>query len=258
MIGEYLKGLRAQANMSLKDIATKTRVRREYLEAIEEERFEKLSADIYIKGYIRAYLKALSVDPAEGLRLYNEQTRKSREAELRMQEPEVKPFLPIRQLLYTAIALIAIAVGVFFFYQDQTKSSAAKNFTAADAMISKNIANTGFKDEQPAVGKPVIVKAPKSVTVPVTVFDVKSADTSVAVKHNLSLEVLEATWISITIDGKDKKAMTLMPGDTAHWAGEDNFSLKLGNAGGVRVTFDGKNLGVPGPRGSVLTVKFPQ
>ncbi|MBF0338517.1 MAG: helix-turn-helix domain-containing protein [Nitrospirae bacterium] len=254
MIGEYLKGLRTQANVSLKEIAIKTRVRSEYLEALEEERFEKLSADIYIKGYIRAYLKALSVDPAEGLRLYNEQIQKSREAELRMQEPEAKPLLPIRQLLYTAIVLIAIAVGVFFFYQDQMKPSAAKKFPAADTMISKHIADNGFKDERSVVGKPATVK----VSEPVAVVDVKPANASVGVKHNLSLEVLEATWVSITIDGKDKKAMTLMPGDTAQWAGEDNFSLKLGNAGGVRVTFDGKDLGVPGPRGSVLTVNFPR
>ncbi|KJU86300.1 XRE family transcriptional regulator [Candidatus Magnetobacterium bavaricum] len=248
MIGEYLRGLRAQAGMSLKEIAIKTRVRSEYLEALEQERFDKIPAEIYIKGYIRSYLKAISVNPAEGLRIYNEQILKSREADLSMQEPEKKALLPIRQLLYTAIALIGVAVAVFLFYQRHVPPLSVKKIPLNGTMISKNIVNSDFKDAQhPDLPKSAVVKAP----VPVI-------DTSMVVKHNLSLEVLETTWISITIDGKDKKAMTLMPGDTAQWTGDDNFSLKLGNAGGVRVTFDGKDFGAPGPRGSVLTVNFPQ
>ncbi|MBF0317428.1 MAG: helix-turn-helix domain-containing protein [Nitrospirae bacterium] len=256
MIGEYLRGLRTQANMSLKDIAIKTRVRSEYLDALEQERFDKIPAEIYIKGYIRAYLKAVSVNPEEGLRIYNDQMLKSREADLRMQEPEKKSLLPIRPLLYTAIALFVVAVGVFFFYQRQMTPVSVKKMTGT--MISKHIVDSDFKDtRQPVLLKPAFVKAPKPAVAPVSV-PVTYRDTDLSFKHNLSLEAFEATWVSITIDGKNKKAMTLMPGDTAQWTGDDSFSLKLGNAGGVKVTFDGKDLGFPGPRGSVLTVNLPR
>ena len=41
------------------------------------------------------------------------------------------------------------------------------------------------------------------------------------------------------------------------WSFAGSAVLKIGNAGGIALKFDGKDLGVPGKPGQVLNLKFP-
>ncbi|WP_397416235.1 helix-turn-helix domain-containing protein [Phenylobacterium sp.] len=62
-IGTALRVAREAAGLSLPDIALTTRVRRAYLEAVEEMRLDALPSRPFTIGYIRAYADALGLDP---------------------------------------------------------------------------------------------------------------------------------------------------------------------------------------------------
>lgn len=62
-IGEALQAIRLEKGLSLMDLAETTRVRRAYLEALEEMRLDALPSRPFTIGYIRAYATALGVDP---------------------------------------------------------------------------------------------------------------------------------------------------------------------------------------------------
>jgi len=62
-IGEALKAIRHDRGFSLQDLAETTRVRRAYLEAIEEMRLDALPSRPFTIGYVRAYAAALGLDP---------------------------------------------------------------------------------------------------------------------------------------------------------------------------------------------------
>lgn len=70
MIGDYLRKNREAANVSLQTLARRTRINAEYLHALEQNQFHHVPGEIYVRGYIRAYLAALSIDPAEAIHLY--------------------------------------------------------------------------------------------------------------------------------------------------------------------------------------------
>jgi cytoskeletal protein RodZ len=61
-IGQALKAIREFRKLSLEAVADTTRVRRAYLQAIEEMQLEKLPSRPFTIGYIRAYAEALGVD----------------------------------------------------------------------------------------------------------------------------------------------------------------------------------------------------
>ena len=61
-IGQALKAVREFRKLSLEAVADTTRVRRAYLQAIEEMQLEKLPSRPFTIGYIRAYAEALGVD----------------------------------------------------------------------------------------------------------------------------------------------------------------------------------------------------
>jgi cytoskeleton protein RodZ len=62
-VGEALKAIRHDQGLSLEDLAERTRVRRAYLEAIEEMRLDALPSRPFTIGYVRAYATALGLDP---------------------------------------------------------------------------------------------------------------------------------------------------------------------------------------------------
>ena len=61
-IGQALKAIREFRKLSLEAVADTTRVRRAYLQAIEEMQLEKLPSRPFTIGYIRAYAEALGID----------------------------------------------------------------------------------------------------------------------------------------------------------------------------------------------------
>lgn len=62
-IGEALRAIRLDRGIALDDLAERTRVRRAYLEALEEMRLDALPSRPFTIGYIRAYATALGLDP---------------------------------------------------------------------------------------------------------------------------------------------------------------------------------------------------
>jgi len=78
-----------------------------------------------------------------------------------------------------------------------------------------------------------------------------------AVQHTIELIATDSTWLSATIDEKESKEMILKPGDRIKWTAKSNISLIIGNAEGLKVIFDGKELGPLGGKGKVVKLKLP-
>jgi hypothetical protein len=75
--------------------------------------------------------------------------------------------------------------------------------------------------------------------------------------HTLELIANEETWIFVTIDEKESKERLLKPGTRAKWTARSGFSLKIGNAGGIKLLFDGKEIGPLGEKGKVVKLRLP-
>jgi len=73
---------------------------------------------------------------------------------------------------------------------------------------------------------------------------------------HLQLAALEPTWVLVRTDGKYLFSGTLQANETREVEATGTVLLRLGNAGGVSVTLNGKPLGAMGPKGQVRTVQF--
>ena len=62
-IGEILKIARQEKGLTLDEIAALTKVRPKYLAAIEGDHFEVLPSLVQIKGFVRAFARAVELDP---------------------------------------------------------------------------------------------------------------------------------------------------------------------------------------------------
>ncbi|QWR77702.1 helix-turn-helix domain-containing protein [Candidatus Magnetomonas plexicatena] len=71
MIGDYLKTLREESDVSLEEISLRTNIKLSYLSALEYENYSELPSELYIKGFITSYVKSLELDPTEAVRIYS-------------------------------------------------------------------------------------------------------------------------------------------------------------------------------------------
>lgn len=112
--GTYLKNERELRGASLKDIAHATRIPERHLEALEEDRYDDLPAEVFIKGYIRNYGEALGVDANELLTAYDERIGKGRREEREKSWKEVAHREQKKTSIQTQLKLVVfvIAMGV--------------------------------------------------------------------------------------------------------------------------------------------------
>ncbi len=72
----------------------------------------------------------------------------------------------------------------------------------------------------------------------------------------LKLSATERTWLSVSSDGKEIFAGILQPSESKTLTGLDRATMRVGNAGGIEVRWNGKVLAPLGTRGQVLTIRI--
>ena len=128
-LGEKLKEIRESTGVSLAEIAKNTRIRQDYLEKIEQEKFDELPPDVYVKGFLKNYANYLGIDAKEVLRQYEKE--KGIHANLKNSQAKSKksffskfPSVTITPHAFSAVAFSVILLAVFFyFYKELDKFS---------------------------------------------------------------------------------------------------------------------------------------
>ncbi len=245
MLGNYLKEQRLKAGLSIKEISRGTRIRSEYLKALEEEQFSKIPGEVYIKGYINEYLRFLGIDPKEALELY----KKARQINMPKEPPLPPPKrkLPVRYL-YLAITLLLVIPAIYLITPREK---------GIDEKIAINLADSDtapFKEEINKIENVFDNQELIQMIKPV----VKTAEADYKNTHILRVEATAESWILIKIDNDITYSMVMKPGEVKTWSAEKGFYLKTGNAGGIDIRYDNIELGSPGKPGAVVSLNLPE
>lgn len=107
-LGQYLRCERELRQMSLGEISQATRIPLRTLLALEEDRGAELPGEVFVRGFLRAYAKALSVPEQEVLGRYAEAGRR-RTDEARTLLASVEPVERGRRF-GIAIALVVLVI----------------------------------------------------------------------------------------------------------------------------------------------------
>lgn len=75
--------------------------------------------------------------------------------------------------------------------------------------------------------------------------------------HKVIITALSECWIHSNADNTDTRQFSLRKGDTFALTFSKKLTVKLGNAGGVRIRYDGEDMPVPGAEGQTRTLVFP-
>jgi hypothetical protein len=70
-IGSALRRARLLRGKSIEEASRETRIRADYLHALEREHFEALLGDVYVRGFLRSYSTYLGLDATKVLSIYS-------------------------------------------------------------------------------------------------------------------------------------------------------------------------------------------
>ena len=111
-VGQLLKEERNRRQLSLDALSKKTRIRLEYLEALELGQFEQLPAATFVKGYIKRYANLLGLDHKPLLALLRRDYKESAKGTLVPRE-FIKPVLKSRRPVTTVTVVVVVTSAIF-------------------------------------------------------------------------------------------------------------------------------------------------
>lgn len=74
-IGRYLKRERELRQVSLEELAQTTRIPLKMLQHIERDDFERLPGEVFARGFLKSYARALGIEPDDVLAVYGQGRR---------------------------------------------------------------------------------------------------------------------------------------------------------------------------------------
>lgn len=128
-LGEKLGKLRSDRRISLAEISRATKIQVKYLEYLEEGAYEKLPADVYVKGFLRNYAEFLGIDEKILVKLYEkelgiknnlEKGKKFKRGDLLAgrEKIDISSFIITPRILAVSAIAILIFGGFFYLYRE--------------------------------------------------------------------------------------------------------------------------------------------
>jgi len=137
-LGEKLRNIRSNKRASLSDISRNTRIQIEYLEYLEQGAYDKLPADVYVKGFLKNFAEYLSVDEKDLIKSFN----KEKSIQQNIKGDEDKNNLPkkinLSNFSINPKVISIILVSIFFIGMSFYLYKKLDNFVSTPELIILN------------------------------------------------------------------------------------------------------------------------
>jgi len=227
-LGERFRAAREQRGVTLSEVAEHLRIRSVYLAAIEDQNWSAIGAPVYTRGFLRTYARYLGLDPEEAVAEFNAasgQAPPGATVARPQPAPEYREQRSLRPLLWIAGLVAAGLVGfVIYLYLSPPRNAGA--ISAAPATAS------------PAVAAPAATQAPTPLPV-----------------RTLAIRLTSPSWLRVVVDGNVSIEGTFPAGTSKTFHGKTAL-VRVGNAGGVQISVDGRPQGRLGAAGDVVERTF--
>jgi cytoskeletal protein RodZ len=277
--GEKLKQEREKRKITLEQISVSTKIGTRMLQALEENKFNQLPGGIFNKGFVRAYCRVVGLDEDQTVAAYLEASGDRppvsieagshadgrgetavRDTEQNLGRPQAGNDGSARQFPWGlfAAALLIIALALYFWShhrREHTGLSVPPPPATAMTTPAKHASSQGSGEmSAQSTGGHYAESASVAKKIPPKVSP--SPLTAVAGEFTVVVLAREQSWVSVTADGMRMSSELLEAGSESTVNARKEISVKIGNAGGVDLKFNGRKLDPLGEFGEVKVVTF--
>ncbi|MGQ9778829.1 MAG: helix-turn-helix domain-containing protein [Bacillota bacterium] len=244
-LGEFLRRTREEKGVSLEEIQRRTKIRRRYLEALEEGDLQIIPGEVYLRGFLQNYAEAVGLPPREVLAFYDRLRAAASPGTVDERVPPVSsavaparkpaeehpwPFSR-RQAVVAVGSVVLLLALVFLAVRDWRHSGPSRPPAEAPKLTrAAGEEETLSKEESPSF--------------------------SGQAGLDLILIYTGRCWVSVSCDGREVFQGTVEAGARQEWKARESILAKFGNAGAVRAELNGEVLPPLGSPGQVAVKEF--
>ena len=270
--GSYIKHERELRGVSLEEISRTTKIHIRFLEALEDNRFDDLPGEVFIKGYIRSYANIIGSDADELLNSYEEfigDKLIEKGSNSQSKSPNI-----VKKYIGFVIAGLSILALLFFtkFINLDKNNPTIKIVKPSFSILgtpneketipkiagnssNKELLENSIPNPEASVTKNTLVVEKELGTIKPKP-ELQKQKNSLIVKEGktpgniekplkLTIKVKNNSWFNINVDDFRKEDFILSAGEEKIYQGNEIFRLTIGNKQGTDLTLNGKSLVIP-------------
>ncbi|HJE87225.1 DUF4115 domain-containing protein [Levilactobacillus brevis] len=260
-LGKTLRDARIAKGFTLDDLQQTTKIQKRYLIAIEDQNFDELPGDFYVRAFIKQYADMVDLDGAELLKQFDSalpstQTQEyvdkvnENNPETRSQQRKVDDrYVKLRRtipVIGIVIVVLAVLIGIWVAAsrngsntkQDNVDSSSVSVSGSSNKSSSSSSKSSSTSSKSSSKKKTASFKQ-LSTTTSGSTWEMKNASS----KPKVALSANSSAWVAVTVNGATSWQGTLSS-STSHTmtipSSATSVTFKFGNAPETKVKVDGK------------------
>jgi cytoskeletal protein RodZ len=236
--GEFLRRERELRHIELNEISKITKIKKAYLQAVENDAYDELPDIAFVKGFIRAYCNYIGLDSEQTINYFQQFYQ---ETFNQAKQPQKKGFTIRSQQKIVIPAVIGLVLaGIIFMVI----------YHVSKGRINKQ--ETGYKNniEQPGFTSTVAAQLNTQTATAITqtaLSEITATGTPLtmtALQHTLLLKATENTWVRLVPNNEENAGQEalLKAGEQVLWKFTGTGMLTVGNAEGLTIILDTKKI----------------
>ena len=304
-VGEFLRRERLKRNLELEEISHDLKISTRFLQAIENDQYDKLPGGVFAKSFVRQYARLLGLNeedladqvqqilgPAPEIPQFPEKARAATVPPIQVPKVDEWETVGDKRFRWSGwlsaavfVAVMLVCSAVYAWIQRPKSAVTAQAGSSTQSAVQNPAPNPtqsaapnptqAAPPSAPAAAQPVpppVVTAPPASSpvqpagAPVQALEQKPPEAKPALVGmtppnpaatvHVEITADEAVWVLARADGKYVFSSTMDPHTARNVEGVKEVTLRLGNAGGVTISLNGKPIGPAGPKGQVRTIQF--
>jgi cytoskeletal protein RodZ len=239
ILGKAIKKARESKHLSVEEVSEKTRIPKNIIRAMEEDNLNEISSVFYARGFIRTYSRFLGCEDDKAVKEYLAGSEKKKEEPALAlkrgrdrREVLIKYKKPAAVILLVIFGLWVFGFGVVHLRKFANNSISKYRIYAGKRTEAKKAAGAvGRQSKEEKSLSSIVSEEKKSSGVELEIF----------AKSN--------TWMKVIGDGDLLFTGIFKKTSRDTWRAKKEIRIEFGNAGGVDMKLNGKDIGSPGVRG---------
>ncbi|KRK39721.1 helix-turn-helix domain-containing protein [Levilactobacillus parabrevis] len=261
-LGKTLRDARIAKGFTLDDLQQTTKIQKRYLIAIEDQNFDELPGDFYVRAFIKQYADMVDLDGAELLKQFDSalpstQTQEyvdkvnENNPETRSQQRKVDDrYVKLRRtipVIGIVIVVLVVLVGIWVAASHNGSNTKKDNVDSSSVSVSgssnKSSSSSSKSSSTSSKSSSKKAKTPSfkqlSTTTSGSTWEMKNASS----KPKVALSASSSAWVAVSVGGATTWQGTLSSA-TSHTmnipSSATSVTFKFGNAPATKVKVDGK------------------
>lgn len=264
-IGSQLRERRELISLTMEEVERHTRLRAVFVKALEDGAFDKLPSTVQTRGMLANYATFLDLDVdaillryADALQArrrekYTETPREKIQTQVNPSMPALRTFiagdLVFGVVMITILVALAIwGVGRVVSLQEEQAQPTAPSIVdvlGEEPLPTPSAELTFVAADEPAVE----TQSAGGAEVPTA----EEGTPGIAANVTVSVFALERVFVRISVDGAVVFEGRMAPRETKVFNAENQVDVLSGDGGALRITYNGRDLGLMGGPGQVIS-----